>query len=195
MSNKKNLLTIILVILIILNIGVLITIFVWNKNSTKMPFHTEMRHHKKIAGEFLKEELGLSEAQDKEMDKLRVAHRDSLTFWVEKMREKRNFLTMEMMKTTPDDSLLNATCDEIGDLYATIRKLNVQHYRSMKNLCNDEQKKKLDTLYKGIFCCEDPMYERFGRKHMGCGMPENENKHAGCGMPEGQQHEGCPASE
>lgn len=190
MGTKKNWLTILLIILLTLNIGALTVIFFCNKSAIvcNRP-QTEKKHHR-MAGEYLKTELNLTDAQSKQMDQLKVAHCDTLGHWVEKMREKRNFLTTEMMKSVPNDSLLNKTCDEIGDIYANIRKLNIQHYRNMKSICNDEQKKKLDTVYKGIFYCDDPMLDRFGKKHGSCGIQHNA-KHEGCGMQEGAQHEGC----
>ena len=179
MATKKNLLTIILVILISLNIAALAAIFFWHTGQVKVVRHTEIRHHK-MAGDFLKDELNLTDEQNLQMDKLKVSHRDTLGFWAASMREKRNFLTMEMMKSEPNDSLLNATCDEIGVIYATIRKLNIVHYRDMKSMCNDEQRKRLDTVFKGIFCCDDAMLGRFDKM-----------KNGGCGMKPHARQEGC----
>jgi hypothetical protein len=189
MANKKNLLTIILVVLIVVNIAALTAIFFFHRPFEQRQDH-EGRHHR-MADDFLKKELNLSETQTKQMDQLKAAHKDTLTFWANQMRERRDFLTMEMMKTSPDDSVLNAACDEIGVIYATIRKLNIVHYREMKALCNDEQKKKLDTVFKSIFCGDEPMLCRFHKdKGPGCGM-HKEGKHEGCGMDKEEKHEGC----
>jgi hypothetical protein len=189
MANKKNALTIVLIVLIIINTAALTTLFIWHR-----PFEIRIErefHHGKRSKEFLKQELNLSDEQSKKMDELKVAHRDTLGFWAEKMREKRNFLTMEMMKTTPNDSLLNATCDEIGVIYATIRKLNIVHYKQVKALCNDEQKRKLDTLFKGIFSCDDNMMGRGGKMmHQSCG-PNDPMESQGCGAAGQGEHQGC----
>jgi hypothetical protein len=204
MATKKNLLTIILVVLIAINIAALATLFFWHHHGDATEDRSE--RHKRMGDDFLKKELNLSDEQTKQMDQLKLAHRDTLALMAGKMREKRNFLTLEMMKTTPNDSLMNATCDEIGVIYATIRKLNIVHYREMKNLCNDEQKKKLDTVFKGIFSCDETMLCRFEKmksqggcgdagkgdgKQEGCGRKEDK-KHEGCGMTEEEKHDGCP---
>lgn len=179
MAPKKNLLTIILVVLIVVNIAALTAIFFFHR-----PFDERQdkdRRHHRMAEDFLKTELNLTEEQSKQMDQLKATHKDTLSFWANKMRERRDFLTMEMMKTTPVDSVLNAACDEIGVIYANIRKLNIVHYREMKAICNDEQKMKLDTVFKGIFCGDEPMLCRFHKdKGNGCGTP-NDGKHKGCG--------------
>ncbi len=188
MATKKNLLTIILVVLIVINLAALVAMFCWHR-----PFdgrENRDMHHRRMADDFLKKELNLTDAQTKQMDALKKTHRDTLSVWANLMREKRNLLTTEMMKTTPNDSLLNATCDEIGVIYSTIRKLNIVHYREMKALCNDEQKKKLDTVFKGIFCGDEPMLCRFEKgKGKGCGMED----HKGCGGME--EHKGCGMEE
>lgn len=184
--SKKNALTIVLVVLIVLNVAALATFIFWPGHLNRMD--GKARHERRDPGEFLKSELSLSEEQSAQMDKLKKQHRDTLSVWAEKMRAQRNLLSMEMMKSSPDSALVNATSDTIGDIYAVIRKLNVIHYWEMKKICNDEQKKKLDTIFKGIFCCDDAMYGRFNKfsshgcmkDKQGCGA-EKEKKNHQCG--------------
>jgi Spy/CpxP family protein refolding chaperone len=188
---KKGLLTTILVVLIVINLGALAGFFFW-------PGHRYNNHPKDCENkcnprEFLKKELGLSEAQGQQMDALRESHRDTLSFWADKMQQKRNQLSLEMMKETPDTAALFASCDEIGAIYSTIRKLNIYHYWEMKKICNVEQKKKLDTVFKHMFCCGDGMFDKFKKfqKH-GC-MKDGEGPDGqGCMKDgEGPDGQGC----
>lgn len=175
--SKKNLLVIILIVLIIINVVALATFFFWPHHRFDSKDIACKRD--KQPSEFLKKELNLNDAQSIKMDQLRKEHLDTLGFWADKMREKRNLLTTEMMKTAPDSTLLFSTCDEIGDIYAAIRKLNVLHYWQMKNVCDSKQQKKLDTVFKGIFCCEDRMMGRFGTQDFKGACPKNK-ENDGC---------------
>ncbi len=182
MASKKNILSIVLIILMALNIVALGSLFFWHRSCDRKPVTEQevRRHHR---GEFLKKELNLSDEQSKMMDQLALRHRDTIRFWADRMREKRAQLTLEMMKPQPQDTVINHIADEIGDIYGTLRKLNVQHYREMKSVCKgSEQIAKLDTLFKGIFCCDDAMPGR--RDH---------NKHQGCAAPCAKEPTGCSA--
>lgn len=176
-NSKKNVwLTIVLAVLILVNVAALITIYVWHPQMDKK--HDKMGCDKQHPREILKKELNLSEEQSLQFDGLRKEHKDSVSSLAGRMREKRNMITTEMMKTLPDSAVLFAACDEIGDLYASIRRLNILHYWKMKALCNEEQKKKLDTLFKDIFCCDEKMLGRFNKDHKGGCNPEG--PHQGC---------------
>ncbi len=160
-------LTIVLIVLIAVNVAALVHFFFFSSSCMTDRPKDKDRHYR--AGDYIRQELGLSDEQNEKMETLRRTHSDTILLTAGKMREKRNFLSMEMMKEHPDTLLLFQTCDEIGDLYAEIRKLNVIHYWKMKQICDPGQKKKLDTLFKGVFCCDDPLSGKYKKhKKHGC---------------------------
>jgi hypothetical protein len=173
---RKNIITALIIILLVINVVTLATFifrphFVFHRENKCCPQRDNPR-------EFLKKELNLSEEQSAKFEQMRKAHSDTLSVLAHEMRGKRNIITTEMMKVKPDSSLLFTTADEIGDIYAAIRKLNILHYWELKSLCNETQKQKLDTVFKGVFCCDEGMFR--------CFSPRSEKK--GCMR---EKHEGC----
>jgi Spy/CpxP family protein refolding chaperone len=175
---KKNLLTTVLVVLIIINIVALGTFFFWPHHPFDKRDAGNCKQHN--PGDFLKKELNLTADQEKKMNEMRITHSDTLSVLAKMMQEKRKLLSGEMMKTNPDSTLLFKTCDEIGDIYAAIRKLNVIHYWQMKSICDTDQQKKLDSVFKGIFCCDETMLGRFGKHEHGGSQCMKDKEHKGC---------------
>ena len=169
---KKTALTIVLIVLIVMNIAALATFILW-PHFRPSPYSkdcTERPHH----GDMMKKELNLTEEQGQKMQLLKQHHVDTVAFWTLQLREKRRFLTDEMMKPHPDSNLIFKTSEEIGDIYGTIRTLNVYHYWEMRQICTGDQQKKLDSIFRNLFCCDEGMFDRFDKNpHHKCVKDSN----------------------
>jgi Spy/CpxP family protein refolding chaperone len=181
---RKNIITALVIILIVINVVTLAT-FIFRPHFV---FHRENKCNTECDNprDFLKKELNLTEEQSAKFEQMRKAHSDTLSVLAREMHKKRNELTMEMMKVKPDTLLLFNTTDEIGDIYAAIRKLNIIHYWELKSLCNDTQKQKLDSVFKGVFCCDEGMFKCYGPR-----SEKNEcmrEKHKGCKFKQESQN-------
>lgn len=126
---------------------------------------------------YLKKELNLSPVQSEKFDVEKERYHDTVMAVHRIMMAKREFISHEMSKPNADTTLLYQTSDELGVLYATTRKLYINHYFELSKLCTNEQKKKLASIIENVFCCE-------GRRE-GMG-PDGDHK---------GQHQGCKANE
>jgi hypothetical protein len=165
---RKNIITALIIILLVINVAALLT-FIFRPHMFK-PGREKNCGAMQCPASFMKEELKLSDEQFIIFDEFRKEHMDTINRISARMKEKRKFINAEMMKAAPDTALLKSVSEEVGRDYAAIRMLNVYHYWKVKTVCNDEQKRKLDTVFKGIFYC--------GERNMG-----------GCGK--GPDREGC----
>ena len=124
-------------------------------------YHVENRindnSNRPCAQNILERELNLTPVQAEKFKMLKDAHRDSVFVIHQKMKDQRNFISENMMKSAPDTAMLNRAAEELGYLYGRTRKLYIKHYFDLRNECSPEQKKNLEKLYIGIFCCDEFM--------------------------------------
>jgi hypothetical protein len=152
---RKNILAALIIILLVIN-GVTLATFIFRPGFI---FHRDNRECRvqRCPADFFREELGLSEEQFQKFDKIRRQHMDTINVLAGQMKAKRILLSAEMMKAAPDSALIFKTTDELGVIYSAIHKINLLHYWHLRSMCSDEQKQKLDSIYKGMFCCKEGM--------------------------------------
>jgi hypothetical protein len=172
---RKNVITALIIVLLVVNVTALLT-FVLRPHFL-FSGHERSYCPRNNPRDFFKEELNLTEEQSLKFEQLRKNHRDTLENMMLQMKETRQVISSEMMKVKPDSVLLFSKTDELGDIYAAIRKLNILHYWRMKEICDDPQKQKLDSVFNKIFCCEDRMLGRC--KNTGEDKGCRRNKHKG----------------
>ncbi len=163
-SNKKISFWIVMAV-IILNFTAIGTILY------KLYVHpTENRVCNKMpcAQSYLESELKLSPVQAAEFKKLKEKHHDTVCAVNQLMKTKRNYLSENMTRPNPDTLMLMKTADEIGLLYAQIRKLYVMHYFQLWKVCDAQQQVKLASIFGKMFCSEC---------RMGDSMPNKMSRH------------------
>ncbi|MEI6852330.1 MAG: hypothetical protein WCL06_05785 [Bacteroidota bacterium] len=172
---KQNKTTLwILIAVILFNITAIATIYY--KTNIK-GCQKQCREEKGCFQSYLKTELNLTPVQAEKFEVEKQKYHDTVMAVHRIMMVKREFMTREMSKPNADTALLYKTADELGVLYATTRKLYINHYFDLSKICNDEQKNKLSSIIGNVFCCE-------GR---GEGMgPEKDHK---------KQHQSCKAND
>lgn len=155
---RKNILTAVIIALFVINIAALLTFVL--RPAFLFPEREYSCKPRCKPGDFFKKELNLTDAQSVKFNHLRDGHADTIHALANRMREIRHSISDEMMKPAPDTVMIMSRSDELGQIYSSIRKLNVFHYWQLKALCQDEQKQRLDSIFGRLFCCNDGVSPR-----------------------------------
>jgi len=146
LRNHKILLLIISVLLLA-NIG-LLYFFVFNKPShTSKVNPVDMR---KKAIEKVKSEVGLSDAQTALYDSLRTRQFETMgPLFQDLTRSKEEFFSL-IYQPNVSDSVLNSYASLIGEKQMALDISTFHYFQSIKALCTEEQKPKMDSVIKQI---------------------------------------------
>lgn len=149
MSYLRNhkLLLLVISVLLIANIG-LLYFFVFNKpeHQVKMS-QDEMR---KMAIEKVKNEVGLNDEQAVVYDTLRSQQfRTMRPLFKSLTKSKEDFFSL-IYQEGVSDSVLNSYASKIGEKQMELDISTFHYFQSIKALCNEEQKPKMDSFIKQI---------------------------------------------
>src|SRR5258705_10456538 len=146
LRNHKVLLLVISVLLIA-NIG-LLYFFVFNKPShPARPTEKEMHD---MAKEKVKNEVGLNDEQAVVYDTLRSQQfRRMNPLFKELTKSKEDFFSL-IYQQGVNDSVLNSYVSRIGEKQMALDISTFHYFQSIKDLCNEEQKLKMNSLIKQI---------------------------------------------
>ena len=149
MSYLRNhkLLLLIISVLLIANIG-LLYFFVFNK-AQKPHGHTgdEMR---KIAIEKVKNEVGLSDEQASQYDSLRTNQFKKMKPLFEDLTKSKEEFFSLIYQQGVSDSVITAYASKIGEKQMSLDLSTFRYFQSLKGLCTEEQKPKMDSFIKQI---------------------------------------------
>lgn len=161
---KKSNTSLILLVAILLatNIATVATIFYHqNKENEEIERTTDVRNGRNFAnrteerqgkfGQYMSDRLKLDDAQQSEFYRFRTEFHAKAESTSIKIQEKRRLLYSELSKEEADLEHLNQLADEIGLLHAELKKLSVEHYINMKEICLPEQQKELYLMFKAMF--------------------------------------------
>ena len=149
MSYLKNhrLLLLIISVLLIANIG-LLYFFVLNKPGH--PRKMEPEEMKKMAMEKVKKEVGLNDDQAIAYDSLRSQQfRNMKPLFQDLTKSKEDFFAL-IYQQGVSDSVVNSYATKIGEKQMALDISTFHYFQSIKDLCNEEQKPKMDSLIKQI---------------------------------------------
>jgi Spy/CpxP family protein refolding chaperone len=79
------------------------------------------------------------------------------------LEQLRLNLVEQMGKAEPDTAGLSAICREIGNQHEQLKKLTVDYYLKMKSSCNDDQRLKLNSIFREMVQKEDTTAMHQGR--------------------------------
>ncbi|MCK9612443.1 MAG: hypothetical protein PHR81_04215 [Bacteroidales bacterium] len=167
---NKNRVTLWLVVAVLLiNTAAIATILYKMYNE---PLSNKPKKGQPCMQSFLEKKLELTPVQAKKFRIMKKAHHDSVAALRKLMDEKRSVISENLSKTEPDSLLLYSTADDLGVLYAQVRKMFISHYLNLRKVCTSEQQLKLAGIYSGVFCHDDCMHKPFGfkskKKHKEC---------------------------
>ena len=148
LRNNKVLL-LITSVLLVANIG-LLYFFVFNKpdRHDKMDMDPKAMHDKAI--EKVKNEVGLNDEQAVAYDSLRSQQfRNMKPLFKELTKSKEDFFSL-IYQQGVSDSAMNSYASKIGQKQMELDISTFHYFQSIKALCNEEQKPKMDSFIKQI---------------------------------------------
>ena len=146
MSYLRNnkLLLLIIGVLLVANIS-LLWFYVWNK-----PDKSEPRKLMVTPPERLKREVGFNDQQAAIYDSLRKQHYSGIQPMFEELRTSRDSLFKLMHRPTVDDSLIAMQSEIVYEKQKAIDLKMHRYFRSLRDLCTEEQKPKMDTFLHNL---------------------------------------------
>ncbi len=157
MEKNTKILTGLIILLVLLNLTIVGTVL-YNKKEVA---NYKAQNTSKIAiptnhlGQFFKETLNLSNKQHKEFQNIRHQYHENSDIILEKMEKNRNDLLTELGREKSDTIILNILSKNIGFLHTNLKKLTIQYYLDMKQVCDENQRVKLFQTFKTMLNSND----------------------------------------
>ena len=107
-------------------------------------------------GRFFRQQLGLTHQQHIKFRQYRRQFHKKANMVTEQLQEKRNEFMEELGKKHSDTKKLHELSQEIGDLHAELKHLTFEYYLQMKSICNEEQQKKLYSIFWSMMNSGEP---------------------------------------
>ncbi|HMS32918.1 MAG TPA: Spy/CpxP family protein refolding chaperone [Ignavibacteria bacterium] len=159
--DKNKILTIAVVALIITNLGILV--YLWYERSQNFNSTGRMSSGERMQRpegkppqdrmtseggpkEFLILELKLDEKQKEDYGKLVDEHRAEMKRIREKIRNEKDDMWKEITKPKNENNTAERSAAEIGEDQKQIELITFAHFQKVRELCNDDQKKKFDEV-------------------------------------------------
>lgn len=152
-QNKYRILIWIIAILVATNLSMAITFLYHKQQDKKQQEQTGNENIEMPAQQrtrFFREQLNLDLQQ---VDVFRELNRDfNRTAWQFNHRLERLRIEMvnELGRETPDEKRLMNISGEIGNLHTQLKEVTIEYYLAMKEVCDDEQQKKLNELFISV---------------------------------------------
>ena len=168
--NKSKLVTWLVIFLIIINITAIFTIvfhIYFSDNSKKVS------NRAGNAQTIIRDELMLSPDQEKKYLVLNKDYDEKSFLITSEMETKRSEMLDELSQSKPNKEKLNNIAQDIGNLHTNLKKLTIENFLAMKNICDSNQCKKLRLLFNDMQKCEGQfckmgkgggMRHRYGQK-------------------------------
>ena len=143
--SKSRLFTSLLILLLLANI-VSLGLYWWTKEKQAPP----QNGAGSAAATFLIKELNLDTAQQAAYKLLREEHQQQTKMLRENIREyKKTFFDL-LAQSVVDSVELHKQAELIGKTEATLNLFTFQHFRKVRVLCTDDQKKKFDSIIQQV---------------------------------------------
>ncbi len=161
-KNSNTGLILLIAILLATNIATIATVFYNNNkaetiNNEEITTNNDVQTYNRLEkrqrrfGSYMSDKLELNEEQNNKFSTFRVEFHENAEIVSKEINEKRRLLYVELAKEETDLDSLNKIADEIGLLYAELKKLSVNHYISMKEICLPKQQEELYKMFKAMF--------------------------------------------
>lgn len=146
MKNTNKLLIGIIALLVVLNLTIIGMISY--KNSSIFQDKKEIVVPTSHLGQFFRDQLDLSDEQQRAFQKTRHHYHENSDLILEKMVKNRADLLTELGKEKSDATKLSKLSKELGNLHTELKNLTIQYYLDMKKVCDEKQKIKLYQLFQ-----------------------------------------------
>ncbi len=130
---KDKLLMVIILVLVLLNTTTLVIMWV-----NKPPFPPHRPKHERPDKIIIKR-LELDEAQQKQFDKLKKAHRSQIVKLEQQSRELHQKYFALLEEDEVNDSIADAYEKQLATVTERKEEITFSHFRDLKNICKPEQ--------------------------------------------------------
>ncbi len=153
-NRSKNLILILLFVLLILNVSMMLTFFMFPKKNVK-DIRFERKIRMKERTECLMNDLKLNEVQEKDFFALRDEHKSTIKDMFNEVRAARN----SMINSIALEPVLSAEelyvhAENIGKLETDIQKETIDYFLKMRTILNPEQFDKLLNNFRDVCGCQ-----------------------------------------
>ena len=148
-KNRATVTTIIL--LIVINVFTLLIIWFDGRGIFGPPRMEPPRENDDRMAFFLKNELGLNEAQVQQYHQLRQKHLEQTREINENIHHLKKELLDQLFSDRVDSQKVNKLIQSIGEKQKIAERITFNHFLEMKNLCGEGQQEKLHRLLDEFF--------------------------------------------
>jgi len=147
-----------IVALAIMNISTLATVF-YNRNNSSAeevpvnissltePETTSIEY----SGHYFRDNLNLNRYQMDRFSQFNPPFRQQARNINTNLKKIRHRILSEMAAENSDINRLNILSDSLGILHSDLKKITTQYYLNIKELCNQEQKEKLEQMFLKMY--------------------------------------------
>ena len=140
--------TLTIMILILLNLSTLAMLWSFRFKQPVTPLPVEGTGH---VEHFLQQELGLTDRQAQQFDKLRKQHFEQSKIIVDASQQLKRALIEHVFAASPDTEKMQAIAEEIGAKQIELETLRYTHFLELKALCEPGQLERFQALFHEIF--------------------------------------------
>jgi hypothetical protein len=119
--------------------------FLWGKNSDSKP-----PERGKSFSDYFEKQLGFTPEQVTKFHQLRDAHFENIRPYLKDVRAAKDSLFSLMRLPNVPDSIIEKAANDLAQKEKAQELQSFRHFRSVRELCNDEQKPKFDSLMNKI---------------------------------------------
>lgn len=172
-----------IVFLAVMNASTLATILYHQKQTDKPVENTELNKQRleadaeKFSGRYFRDKLQLDHDQMARFRSFNPVFRTQARAITVQLGALRRQMLKEMSAAQSDTLRLASFSDSIGILHRDLKKLTYRYYLDIKNLCNDTQRRELQTLFNTLFTNDAPM--GYPGRGTGKGNGQGNGRHGG----------------
>ncbi len=111
----------------------------------------------KYSGRFFREKLNFNQEQMKWFSEYNPVFRQGAQNINIELAKARFQMLEEMSKSESDTVKLNQLSDSIGVLHSSLKKLTFRYYLELKQICNQDQRVRLQLLFRDMFAGDEHM--------------------------------------
>lgn len=159
-ENSNRMIIWAIVVLAVLNITTILTI-IYHRHESRPEIDMQgsgtfggENSSVRFSGRWFRDELGLSVEQMNRFREFNPAFRQHVRDINLQLNDLRRLMLDEMSSPVSDSARLNSLADSVGYLHADLKKQTYRYYMNFKDMCNMEQKEKLDNMFGEMFAAD-----------------------------------------
>jgi hypothetical protein len=167
-GNKSVWMTWAIIILAVMNITTIVTVLyqrnqagrekAYPVNGQTVSEYTSLRY----SGRWFRDQLNLNGDQMARFVEFNPSFREKARNINRELDLLRQEMLHELSGEKCDETRLNLLSDSIGIMHSDLKRATCRYYMDIKNICDQQQKQKLEQLFSGMFA-GDALTGRYGK--------------------------------